>query len=80
MGKTMIFHLPGYRVVRPVQKKKKMMRLKILGSYVRIEQKWALVLALGSVAGFFGLAGFLYYLWYIHIPCLQAGVNVAACP
>lgn len=77
----MVWHLSGYRIVRPQQKKKKMMRLKIMGSYVKIEQKWAVAIALCATAGFFGLAGFLYYLWYIHIPCVTApGANIAACP
>ena len=68
----------SYRVVQP-RKKKKTMRLKIMGSYVNISRTMALAMVLGSVVGFFALAGFLYYLWYIHIPCVT-GPNPVGCP
>jgi hypothetical protein len=60
----------AYRVVQQ-KKKKKMVRLKLMGTWVKIERKWAMLMVLASIGAFFGLIGFLYWLWYVRIPQLN---------
>lgn len=56
----------GYRF--PTAKKKKMVRLKIGKAYVYVSRKVIGILLLGTLIGFFALAGFLWWLWYVRIP------------
>ena len=56
----------GYRF-QPA-KKKKMVRLKIGKAYVYVSRKVIGVLLLGTLVGFFALAAFLWWLWYVRIP------------
>ena len=55
---------------RPV--KKVPITIKGLGTFY-VQRRWVLIGALAGFVIFIGIAGFLWWLWYIRIPALTGG-------